>query len=169
MHGSNPKSTNKAYNHLCDSHYTQYNLMCNIQTTEQRMSRCLNVLGCYCWWMLKYLHIQLHVWVYLHTRVCVCQVALRTMCGCIARVCFVLLRFTGVVVERQQRGGDCESVDAGRWCVFVCLQWLPRFPSFIVRHFWGTLEQEEHPSENSAGPKSRTNNHYSLEKLSTWT
>lgn len=104
-------------------------------------------------------------------RVCVCpfaytcvwQVALRTKCGCIARVCFVLLRFTGVAFVCPSRGSVC----AGRVCVFTMAATVFLFV-MSWRHFWGTLEQEEHPSENSMGPQSSTNNHNSLEKLSTW-
>lgn len=51
------------------------------------------------------------------------------MCGCIARVCFVLLGFTGVVVERPERGSVC----AGRGCVCACVFTMAaRFSWFIV-------------------------------------
>lgn len=112
-------------NHLCDSHYIQYNLKCNIQSEERHaVSMCSAVIVGEC----LDIYIYDYMCVYLHTRVCVCvcQVALRTMCGCIARVCFVLFRLK-VVAERRCLGkvwmqeGVCMFTMAATFSCFIVI------------------------------------------------
>lgn len=148
INGSNPKVQTRPTT-TCVT-LTTYStvLMCNIQTTERRMPCCLNVLNCERWNIYIYddmcacLCVCVRMCWSTCIRVCVCvsggpENDVWVYCSC-AFLCF--FRFTGVVAH-------WEAVFGGG---LVCV----RFPP-LQRHFWGTPEQEEHPSKNSVGPRVR--------------